>query len=76
MADRNTKITMTSGKSHNLSSTVEQVENAIAGVTLPHVPLIKAVDDQGQDIWINATKIETIQAYSYKTASTQVTTAT
>jgi hypothetical protein len=61
---------MTSGKTHNLRSTVADVEAALDGVATPHVPLVKVIDDRGQDLWINANQIETIQAYSYKTAST------
>jgi uncharacterized protein YlzI (FlbEa/FlbD family) len=68
--DRNTQITMTSGKSHALSSSVEQIKEAIAGATIAHVTLIKVVDGTGHELWVNANQIETIQAYTYGSATT------
>ncbi len=57
---------MTSGKSHNLSSTIEEIENAIDGSTTRHIPLIKVVDVMGHDVWVNANQIEAIQVYARK----------
>jgi hypothetical protein len=44
-------------------STFEQIKNAIDGVTLPHDPLIKVIDEDGQEVWLNANHIRLIKTY-------------
>jgi hypothetical protein len=42
-------------------STVEQISDAIATVTSSRIPLIKVLDQDGAEIWINADHIRAFQ---------------
>jgi hypothetical protein len=59
MADNDTKtvIVLREGQELKVQETVEQVMNAIEGVTSRHIPLIKLTDERGIEHQINANQI-------------------
>ena len=59
MADNeiNAIIVLTEGKAINVRETVEQILNAIEGVTSRHIPLITVTDEGGNEHRINANQI-------------------
>jgi hypothetical protein len=64
MADTETGavITFDDGSTKNLRSTVEDIEGAIGGITMPIVvPMIKVVDEDGREVWINVNHIRELR---------------
>ena len=59
MANNETKavIVLSEGRPINVQETVEQILDAIEGVTSRHIPLITVTDDHGNKHRINANQI-------------------
>ena len=65
MADNENKavIVFADGESIYVQSTVKQIHDEIGGVTTPHIPLIKVVDEHGVDLWMNANHIRAFHEF-------------
>jgi hypothetical protein len=65
MADNEIKTVITFSDSNNMDSqsTVEQIINGIEAATTPHIPLVKVVDQRGDEVWVNANHIREFKAY-------------
>jgi hypothetical protein len=55
------EIVFADNETIKVRSTFEQIKNAIDGVTLPHDPLIKVIDEDGQEV--GSTPIRLIKRY-------------
>ncbi len=56
-------IVVADGESIYVQSTVKQIRDEIGGVTTPHIPLIKVVDEHGVDLWMNANHIRAFHEF-------------
>jgi hypothetical protein len=54
---RQAVIVFDDGMGINVQSTVEQIRDEIAKVTSARVPLITVIDEDGDELWINADHI-------------------
>lgn len=66
MADTEIKaeIVFADNTTLHVRSTVEQIMNAIEGVTTPQTPVIALVDQQGSEVWLNANQIRAFKTYN------------
>ena len=64
MSDYDPKSLIIFDKEHKLevSNTREEIRNAIAACTVPHIPLITLQDAHGEEIEINAAAIRLINS--------------
>jgi hypothetical protein len=67
MGDRsniNAVITFSNDERMDVQSTVQQIEDAIGGITVPNIiPVIKVVDVSGRVVRINVNHIREIREY-------------
>ena len=66
MADSKINAVITFGNEQrmDLQSTVQQIEDAIGGITVPNIiPVIKVVDAGGREVRINVNHIREIREY-------------
>jgi hypothetical protein len=47
----------------NVQSTVEQIKQELEGVTTAHIPLIKVVNQNGDEVWLNANHIRAFKVH-------------
>ena len=57
MAETKAVVVLSEGGPINAQESVEQILNAIEGVTSRHIPLITVTDDRGNEHRINANQI-------------------
>lgn len=46
-----------------MQSTVEQIKQELDGVTTSHIPLIKVVNQNGDEVWLNANHIRAFKVH-------------
>ncbi len=61
--ENNAVIIFDNGERKNVQSSVEQIKNEISGATMPHIPLIKVTETDGEVVLINADHIRGVQQY-------------
>jgi hypothetical protein len=61
-AEIKAEIVFAGNETLRLQSTVEQIKKEIGGVT-GHIPLIKVVSQEGDEIWLNANHIRAFKVY-------------
>ena len=65
MADneKNAVIILDSGKHFNVQNTIKEIESAVEAKKMVPLPVIKVVNEDGREVWINANHIRMIKAY-------------
>jgi uncharacterized protein YlzI (FlbEa/FlbD family) len=59
----NAVIIFDNGDRKNVQSSVAQIASEISAITVPHIPLIKVTETDGEVVMINANHIREVQQY-------------
>jgi uncharacterized protein YlzI (FlbEa/FlbD family) len=59
----NAVIIFDNGDRKNVQSSVAQIVSEISAITVPHIPLIKVSETDGEVVMINANHIREVQQY-------------